>query len=501
MPKYTVKNKESGQTITFNWNGKEPPTDKDMAEVFAASENFKQKQSEDIPNVPSGSGGFIETASPDMPDQAPYSLADTEKVVRPIMEFGGMTAGGVVGSGAGPTGGIAGAGLGYAAGKKGADLLYGKPQGTVGQELLGSAVDVSQGAAMEMGGATIGKLVEIMGPSGKTVYQAVKSGVRKAIRPSKTLTKTATKTKEYYDKATDAVTQIILNKNNLRLTDESGKVVTGLPKTLDQFSEAINQTKKVIFSQYDELAKATTKTGGKIKLDSIADELLDLSNSIPLKDAAPGAAKYAAEQADMLLKRNAPIVKYFHKHGIGKIPVSQTPGGYTAAAAQDFVQIKNQSLKAYYQNPSYETATKAYIDSLVANNLRKSLDRLIERTTGEEYQILKNSYGSLKHIEQEVAGRATVDARKNIKGLIDFSDIFSGSEVIHGILSMNPAMIGRGVGAKTIASYYKYINNPNRIVKNMFSEAENILFKEATKIKSNKTSEFVGKAFAYGVTQ
>ena len=41
MPRYTVKNKESGQTITFNWNGKEPPTDADMAEVFAASKDFK----------------------------------------------------------------------------------------------------------------------------------------------------------------------------------------------------------------------------------------------------------------------------------------------------------------------------------------------------------------------------------------------------------------------------------------------------------------------------
>jgi hypothetical protein len=39
MPKYTVKNKESGQIVTFNWNEKDAPTDKDMAEVFAACTN------------------------------------------------------------------------------------------------------------------------------------------------------------------------------------------------------------------------------------------------------------------------------------------------------------------------------------------------------------------------------------------------------------------------------------------------------------------------------
>jgi len=495
MPKYTVKNKESGKTITFNWNGKEPPTDKDMSEIFASAKDFKPSEME---NVPTNSGGFIETMSPEMPEEAPLSLADTEAIVRPIMEFGGMTAGGVVGAGAGPVGGIAGAGLGYAAGKQGADLLYGKPQGTVGEELLESAVDASQGAAMEMGGAAVGKLVEILGPTGKTVYQVVKKGMRKAIRPSKTLTKTAAKTKEYYDKATDAAVQIILNKNNLKLTDESGKTIPGLPKTLDQFSEAIGQTKKVIFKEYDALTKAT---GGKLKLDSIADELLDIAHSIPLQDAAPKAARYAANKAKSLLKRNEPIVEYMEQHGVGKIPVSSTPGGYTAEQAQDVIQIMNQSLKAYYKNPSYETATTAYIDSLVANNLRKSLDRLITRATGKEYQQLKNSYGALKHIEEEVAGRAIVDARKNVKGLIDFADIFAGAEVIHGLLAMNPALVGKGVAAKSIAALYKNLNNPNRIVKNMFSEAENILFKEAAKIKSTKTSALVGKAFAYGVTQ
>ena len=481
MPKYTVKNKESGKTITFNWNGKEPPTDNDMAEIFSAAQDFKPAE---MKNVPTGSGGFIDTMSPEMPEQAPYSMADTEKYVRPVMEYGGMTAGGVVGTTSPvPGGGIVGAGLGYAAGKKGADLLYGKPSGTVGEELFGSAVDISQGAAMEMGGAAFAELVTIVGkPTAGAINRAVKSGMRKAIRPSKTLTKTATKTKEYYDKATDAVTQIILNKNNLRMTDESGKVVTGLPKTLDQFSEAINQTKKVIFSKYDELAKAAEASGGSIQLTPVVSELSTILQSKPFQDMAPDAAKYAMERAQSLLTR----------------------GSYSAAEAQEAIQYLNQSLKAFYQKPSYETASKAYVDSVVANNLRKSLDDLIVNSTGKEYQSLKNSYGALKHIESEVAGRAIVDARKNIKGLIDFSDIFSGSEVIHGILSMNPAMVGRGVGAKMIASYYKYINNPNRIVKNMFSEAEKILFKESVKmnpLKPDKASALVGKTLAYGATQ
>ena len=35
MPDYTVRDKETGKTITFRWNGDAPPTDTDLAEVFA----------------------------------------------------------------------------------------------------------------------------------------------------------------------------------------------------------------------------------------------------------------------------------------------------------------------------------------------------------------------------------------------------------------------------------------------------------------------------------
>lgn len=37
MPQYTVKDEQSGKTITFDWAGAEPPTDADMEEVFAAA--------------------------------------------------------------------------------------------------------------------------------------------------------------------------------------------------------------------------------------------------------------------------------------------------------------------------------------------------------------------------------------------------------------------------------------------------------------------------------
>lgn len=46
MPDYTVKDSQTGKTITFRWNGAEPPTETDMAEVFAAAQSTTTKPAE-----------------------------------------------------------------------------------------------------------------------------------------------------------------------------------------------------------------------------------------------------------------------------------------------------------------------------------------------------------------------------------------------------------------------------------------------------------------------
>ena len=471
MATYTVKDSESGKTVTFKWNSPQPPTDDDMSEVFQSVKDTLPQQTEST-----ATGGFVGTA---LPKEVGF---DTEPYIRPALEYGGMTAGSVLGAGAGPAGAIAGAGLLYGAGKKTADILYNKPQGSVGDELLGSAVDVSQGAAMEMLGPVTGRLITKYGkPAATTMYKNTRTAIEKAIRPGVAKQRTAGQAKEYFDKAADAVTSIVLNKDNLQLTNESGKKVSGLPKTLKQFSDSIQQTKQVIFEQYDKMQSLAAGGGAKVSLLPAAKELDVILQSKPLQDMAPEAVKYAESRIAALVARKQ----------------------YTPAEAQNAIKILNNSLKAFYKNPSYETATKAYIDSLVANNVRRSLDDAVSQISGPGYQSLKNTYGALSEIENDVAHRAAIDARKNIKGLIDFSDIFSGSEAIYGILTMNPAVIARGATAKAISGYYRYLNNPNRIVGRMFQSAENIINSQAGRtIPSSSTGrQMAAKAAGYGLSK
>jgi hypothetical protein len=296
---------------------------------------------------------------------------------------------------------------------------------------------------------------------------AINTGIDKGIRPGVGGNRTFAQSSQYHQKAQQAVKTIIDNHSQgaLSLTDEFGEATQGLPQNLRQFSQAIDQSKRNIYQQYNEMATTAGESGAVVDLTPIPKELMSVANNRALQKAAPGVAQYASERA-----------KAFSGQSGSAQPqgVVSTPGGltFTAEEAQQAIAIYNQSLEAFNKNPSYDTASRAYIDSLIVNNIRKGLDASIEKATGPGYQALKNEYGALKTIEKDVSRRAIVDARKNPKGLLDFSDVFSGGQVVNGLLSMNPATVGTGLASKIIANFYKRLNDPNKIVDGMFKKAE-----------------------------
>jgi len=138
------------------------------------------------------------------------------------------------------------------------------------------------------------------------------------------------------------------------------------------------------------------------------------------------------------------------------------------------VQNLNKSLEAFYRNPSYDAASKAAIEALVANKLRTSLDDVITSLQGEGYNTLRKQYGSLKAIENDVLRATLRQSRANVKGLIDYTDIFSGGQVVIGLLTLNPQLIATGAAQKAIASFFKYLNSPNRAIQDVFKLADKL---------------------------
>jgi len=327
----------------------------------------------------------------------------------------------------------------------------------------------------------------------KKIDQAIDVGIEKGIKPSLTGSKKSIHGMEKWKSdARTAVYTIVDYKDTLKLTDEFGEAVMGTPQTLKQFSDAIAQTKKEIFKQYDALAKEAGESAFPyISLGPISNKLDDIINSKVLKTEKPDVVEYAKQRKALY-------------EGVL----------YTPEEAQEAIKILNQSLDSFYRNPSYDTASKAYVDSLIANNLRKELDNTITSLTGTQYQELKNQYAALSAIEKDVVHRTLVDARKNSKGLLDFTDIFSGGEVVAGLISLNPSLIAKGAVQKGIKGYYSFINNPNTQIKKLFEKAEKarsgfksgaippttVEAKSIAKLKANKPQmidEFLNKQGKY----
>lgn len=291
------------------------------------------------------------------------------------------------------------------------------------------------------------------------ITQAVDQGIAKGIRPGVEGQRTAAQSKVYNTRARNAVETIIENKDSITFVDEFGEATTGkLPQNLYQFREAIGQTKNKIYADYDAMKTAAGEQGAVVDLSPIVKELKVVSQNKVLNDLSPETANYAQKRLEAL----------------------ETRGAYTAAEAQEALVHLNESLKSFYRNPTPDTVSRVFVDKMVADNIRKGLDSTIEKAEGPGYQELKNKYGSLKAIERDVNRRAIVDARKNSKGLTDLiGDVFSGAEVIRGVISANPSAIGAGVSAKLISALHKYWNNPNVKIKKMFENTEKLMSRRA----------------------
>lgn len=295
------------------------------------------------------------------------------------------------------------------------------------------------------------------------IEQSVFKSFNKGVKPTVVGKQSASSVADLKDNVVSSVKTIKDNQANLSFTNDLGETITGqTPKTLQQLADSIEQTKKSLFTKYDTLAKDANKAGVVVNTETVGKVLDEVINNKALNFSHPEAVKYAKDLKARLAESYLP---------------DGSPVGYQkfdASTAQDIIQNYNKSLEAFYRNPSYDNASKAAIDAAVANNMRKALDEGINGATGAEYGALKKQYGSLKSIEKDVVKATVRDARKNIKGLIDFTDIFSGGQIVNGILSLNPAAVGSGLTQKAIATFYKYLNNPNRAIENMFNTANKL---------------------------
>jgi hypothetical protein len=328
------------------------------------------------------------------------------------------------------------------------DKLGIKRPGTPAEQLTETAASMAPfgaSAAQELGDA-------VAHNSDAAVDRFIQSHYARAIKPSVATAKTASQLGAYNQQVRAAIDSIVDNKGALNFTDAEGQTAGELPKSIQQFSDAIEQTKQAVFEKYDALARQAGQAGARVNLEPTVRELQKIAADPVVRDLHPDLASYAESSAQRLADR----------------------GSYSTVDAQRAVQNLNQSLKAFYSNPTYETASRAGVDAMVANQLRAGLDKAIESAASPGYQELKNQYGALKTIEKDVVHRAIVEGRKNLGGGLmgNIGDIVSADELIRGLVTLSPASLARGVALKGFTQFVRHLRDPNRAIEKLFGAAE-----------------------------
>lgn len=327
-------------------------------------------------------------------------------------------------------------------------------------DVYGSAVaakgitSVAKGGLKQAGTALSGKF-------GKQFDEIVADGMAKGVKPQfrGAMRSSATSLQDFNKKASEAVREIIKNQDAIEYLDDAGDLATtkgllgksvprkGPPKNLAEFAQAIEQTKKKIFTEYSALTQQATGQGMSVELDDIVEKLIDYADD-PVKQLSDKAkTEYALQMADQLMQQKTldPI------------------------QAESLIKELNQSLAKAYADKSAKGVSE--VDLSIANILRDKLDDTVFKATGKEYQPLKNAYGSLKAIEKDVGHRALVVARQNTKGFADMTDIFTGGDLAAAVITSNPTLLVRGAAGFGIKNLYQWINSPDANVMRMFHRA------------------------------
>ena len=325
-------------------------------------------------------------------------------------------------------------------------------------------------------------LAKVAQQTKKTVINTMNQVAKPALKKKKT----TAATKSYDNKALTAVETIVKDKDQISFLDDSGSPVSRLPESLDDFQSAISQAEKNVFTEYDALSKQTDtftqvrpvkyplKPGEKVVFDADGK-----ATGIGTKEPFQVSGKSAVKELDTILDNQAlrveapGVIKYAQKK-IDKYANEK----FTAASAQETIQILNQSLNAFYDNPSKANYGKSLVDALVANKMRKDLNTTINKATGKDYQALKKKYQALKTIEDDVAKAANKERNKLTGKLLpEFTDIVAGHQIVSGLAAFNPATVAGGISIELLSAFRKKMKDPNRRIKKMFKTVDDNLAK------------------------
>lgn len=290
--------------------------------------------------------------------------------------------------------------------------------------------------------------------------------INKSIKPTVKWKMNQADYNKFIDDTLDIVDLMDKNKWILQYTDDAWNAVKWqMPTNMRETSEALWNLKKVLYDQYNEIAKQAGDAGARVNMNKAFQQLDDLSKDISQNIANPQTKNIIDTYKDALLQ---------YTDDAGTIAIED---------AQKLTQDFNKQLTAFFKNPNMNDVSKnsivAQLNKWTKDAINDSIDDVLDNSikngssASSQYTQLKSFYGKIKTIEDEISKRALVEARKNAKGLSStILDSLSWWELTSAVLSLDPVKAGKAWVMNLISRYYNYVNNPNTQLNNLFKLVE-----------------------------
>jgi hypothetical protein len=302
--------------------------------------------------------------------------SETEPFVRPIVEAGGMAAGGLAAA-PGVFTTPAGGALGYAAAKQLVDILYGKERPETATEAVQkTAKDIATGATMELGGQVVGKAVQL---AAKPIGEATKQILGATTGAGPGMIETALSGKPGFKAAM------------------RGKITGN--EIVDNTMDALQTLRDKRISEYQKnLSRITDE---KIDITPIKDKLSKLMKRYNIKTTPEGELDFSRIAMGKKGRDDIEdVVEILSDWG--------TKEGDTTALGLD---VLKRQLDDFY-SPSSQA--RGFVQSL-KSDIRKTISREIpaykEMTQGysEATSLIKDMEAGLMLRKQGMTGRITAD--------------------------------------------------------------------------------------------
>ena len=329
-----------------------------------------------------------------------------------------------------------------------------------GQEALESGIVKAGKEWLETAVSTVGKMkipeVNIKTPNVisnvmKTIDPDIDTLIDKSIKPTVIgKTKNVWEIQNYRTNVKKGMDAVIENKDIIKYKwDDWIYKEWWLPETVEEFAQAIDQSKKAIYEKYNAETQKAGSQWAIVDTTPIVLELQKLDEELAGQIGTKSTRSYIQKQ----------------------IKEIEEIGWMTPEMAQKNKQFLNNKLQAYYRSPNPNEIGNVLVDALINNNLWKFLDDTIMwALDNPQYRRLKDQYGSLSSIEKDVVKRALVNSRKNTKWLVDFTDVMFAWDIATSLLTWDPVSALKWLAWFWLKEWYKFLNNVDNNVKSLFKK-------------------------------